>query len=238
MAPAPLDNGLETYEAMNEPETTPFSFASSFVSAKLAEQAKLEVLALQALANVCPNTIGDKDIPAAKIKAKAQQAPATVRVLVDEDGNGNKEADDATDVEDDQTDDDKNIAPVVESSTAAARSQSQKKRADYGAFDSWLSRNRDSIAKVTKKAAEALCDDDKTSAALVREFESAKIIESPRDYQIELFEKAKQKNIIAVLDTGASQSLVTVSQPAAPPPPPGFLLSLIQNPYNIYMLTP
>lgn len=81
-------------------------------------------------------------------------------------------------------------------------SSSQKKRADYDAFDSWLTQNRDDINKITKDAAATLSDEEKTSAALVRDFESTKIIESPRDYQVELFEKAKQKNIIAVLDTG------------------------------------
>ena len=32
--------------------------------------------------------------------------------------------------------------------------------------------------------------------------ESNVIISDPREYQVELFEKAKQQNIIAVLDTG------------------------------------
>ncbi len=37
---------------------------------------------------------------------------------------------------------------------------------------------------------------------LVNESENREIISSPREYQVELFEKAKEKNIIAVLDTG------------------------------------
>ena len=44
--------------------------------------------------------------------------------------------------------------------------------------------------------------DDQSVTSLVRQAESQKIINSPREYQVELFEKAKQKNIIAVLDTG------------------------------------
>ncbi|KAI1416765.1 hypothetical protein F5Y13DRAFT_204144 [Hypoxylon sp. FL1857] len=43
---------------------------------------------------------------------------------------------------------------------------------------------------------------------LVREAESEKIISSPREYQTELFERAKQKNIIAVLDTGTGKTLI------------------------------
>lgn len=45
-------------------------------------------------------------------------------------------------------------------------------------------------------------DEDKSTNLLVREAESERIISSPREYQTELFERAKQKNIIAVLDTG------------------------------------
>jgi endoribonuclease Dicer len=42
--------------------------------------------------------------------------------------------------------------------------------------------------------------------ALVRQAESQRIIASPRDYQQELFEKAKERNIIAVMDTGKELS--------------------------------
>lgn len=48
---------------------------------------------------------------------------------------------------------------------------------------------------------------EKSMHLLVREAESDKIISSPREYQVEIFERAKQKNIIAVLDTGTPTSL-------------------------------
>ncbi|KAI1134348.1 hypothetical protein F5Y05DRAFT_398412 [Hypoxylon sp. FL0543] len=54
----------------------------------------------------------------------------------------------------------------------------------------------------------ALKDEEKSMYALVREAESEKIILSPREYQTELFERAKQKNIIAVLDTGTGKTLI------------------------------
>ena len=38
--------------------------------------------------------------------------------------------------------------------------------------------------------------------SLTAKQESQVIITDPREYQVELFEKAKQQNIIAVLDTG------------------------------------
>ncbi|CAK7231798.1 Dicer-like protein 1 [Sporothrix curviconia] len=204
MAPAPLGDGFAADEAMNGPEPGPFSFASNFVSAQLARQAMLEETAPKALVDVCPNIIGSEDTAVAKVRARAPGA---------EDEAGHQETDgatdDATDAEDDVTDDDE-VTPVAEPVAAPPRDPSQKKRADYDAFDSWLTKNRDNITKATRKVAIALCDEDKTSAALVREFESARIIESPRDYQIELFEKAKQKNIIAVLDTGSGKTLIAV----------------------------
>ncbi|CAK7207002.1 Dicer-like protein 1 [Sporothrix eucalyptigena] len=206
MAPPPLGDAFEAYEASNEKSTSHFSFASTFVSSQLA------LAAPKPLVNVCPNIIGSEDKSTTKVKALEQVHHSVLvyrdtRVTANDRDTGDEEADDATDAEDDVTDDDE-VIPVVVSPGVQALNHSQKKRADYDAFDSWLTKNRDNITKATKKATEALCDEDKTSAALVREFESAKIIESPRDYQIELFEKAKQKNIIAVLDTGSGKTLI------------------------------
>lgn len=45
---------------------------------------------------------------------------------------------------------------------------------------------------------------------LVHQSENRQIISSPREYQIELFEKAKEKNVIAVLDTGSGKTLIAV----------------------------
>lgn len=45
---------------------------------------------------------------------------------------------------------------------------------------------------------------------LVNQSENRQIISSPREYQLELFEKAKEKNIIAVLDTGSGKTLIAV----------------------------
>ncbi|KAI1762058.1 hypothetical protein GGR53DRAFT_502835 [Hypoxylon sp. FL1150] len=51
-------------------------------------------------------------------------------------------------------------------------------------------------------------DQDKSMHLLVQEAESERIISSPREYQTELFEMAKEKNIIAVLDTGTGKTLI------------------------------
>ncbi|KAI1081615.1 hypothetical protein F5B20DRAFT_588229 [Whalleya microplaca] len=51
-------------------------------------------------------------------------------------------------------------------------------------------------------------DKDRSTAWLVRKAEEEKIISSPREYQTELFERAKSKNVIAVLDTGTGKTLI------------------------------
>ncbi|KAG9246055.1 dicer-like protein [Calycina marina] len=45
---------------------------------------------------------------------------------------------------------------------------------------------------------------------LVNQSESHRIISSPRAYQTELFDLAKEKNVIAVLDTGSGKTLIAV----------------------------
>jgi len=113
------------------------------------------------------------------------------------------EADDATERSDpgeNDGDEDDGGGRLTQNPPPEPRQPSQRKRADYAAFNNWLDKNRD---RITKAAPVASADpDDQSTACLFRTFEADKIIESPRDYQIELFERAKQKNIIAVLDTG------------------------------------
>lgn len=60
------------------------------------------------------------------------------------------------------------------------------------------------MTKEEVRAAVASADDDQLSIRnLMSKQESTVIITDPREYQVELFEKAKKENIIAVLDTGS-----------------------------------
>jgi hypothetical protein len=79
------------------------------------------------------------------------------------------------------------------------RKITEKKRADAAAFAVELEKD---FKRFTDHDNTPLGDQEKSLTWLVRDFESEKIIASPRDYQIELFEKAKLQNTIAVLDTG------------------------------------
>lgn len=69
-----------------------------------------------------------------------------------------------------------------------------------------LNRLEKRTAKVTKDEVQAVienADEEKLSIrSLMAKQESTVIITDPREYQLELFEKAKKQNIIAVLDTG------------------------------------
>lgn len=53
-----------------------------------------------------------------------------------------------------------------------------------------------------KVAIQSAADEELSIRSLMSKHESAVIITDPREYQTELFEKAKQQNTIAVLDTG------------------------------------
>ena len=80
------------------------------------------------------------------------------------------------------------------------RKISERKRRLNAVADSYL---EDKIRKDIKKGRKSNVNNDEQSARwLVNESENRHIISSPREYQVELFELAKRKNVIAVLDTG------------------------------------
>jgi hypothetical protein len=81
------------------------------------------------------------------------------------------------------------------------RNPSERKRAQNASFDSWF---EDYSRREANKPAIVNDNDSENQSvkALLRQSEGQAIISSPREYQIELFERAKEQNIIAVLDTG------------------------------------
>ncbi|KAJ5654049.1 hypothetical protein N7490_001052 [Penicillium lividum] len=88
---------------------------------------------------------------------------------------------------------------------------SQGRRTQNIQFEALLSRRaREDTIKQTKKAIRDKPDDELTIASLVAKKGFGAHNLDPRAYQIELFERAKTRNIIAVLDTGSGKTLIAV----------------------------
>ncbi|KAF2838659.1 hypothetical protein M501DRAFT_1031732 [Patellaria atrata CBS 101060] len=93
----------------------------------------------------------------------------------------------------------------------AAHTTKEKKREQNTIFKSWVTKKVD--ASFTKEINDAMktTDDEVLSIrGLLAKQEGTNIIKDPREYQMELFERAKQENIIAVLDTGSGKTLIAV----------------------------
>lgn len=112
------------------------------------------------------------------------------------DNNPDDEMDDDSDYDDDKSPD--------TATDSLPMTMSQKRRADVAAFDQWIENNQGQLSEASRNRPAR--GDKRLVHVLVggiaRDLDKQRIITSPRDYQIELFEKAKQQNTIAVLDTG------------------------------------
>lgn len=92
----------------------------------------------------------------------------------------------------DDDDDSQHVEPVDSGVSAT-----DQRLAEDIAFTQWLE------ARQTKATAHTSSSDRVSSSSCELEVtESRRIIASPREYQVELFEKAKGQNTIVVLDTG------------------------------------
>ncbi|ORY62880.1 RNase3 domain-containing protein [Pseudomassariella vexata] len=89
---------------------------------------------------------------------------------------------------------------------AKPRKVTERRRADISHFHQWardeqLRRNRSALSAATSGSRSASWLDTVNTA-------HNRIIDSPREYQVELLERAKEKNIIAVLATGSGKTLI------------------------------
>jgi endoribonuclease Dicer len=84
--------------------------------------------------------------------------------------------------------------------TPRPRKISAKKLADKISFRGHLESHPEIL---TKASSDETADGyHRTTAWLAKDHGAKTIIHNPRDYQMELLERAKQENVIAVLDTG------------------------------------
>ncbi|KAF2083173.1 dicer-like protein 1 [Saccharata proteae CBS 121410] len=94
-----------------------------------------------------------------------------------------------------------------------AKDAAEKRREQNALFKSWASKKAATVTKdeinEVKKAIQSADNEELSIRALLAKQESNKIGD-PRDYQLELFERAKTENVIAVLDTGSGKTLIAV----------------------------
>ncbi|TVY25861.1 Dicer-like protein [Lachnellula hyalina] len=111
--------------------------------------------------------------------------------------------DDEAPAEDPDDDEDEDDQPKGRS-----RKITERKRRQNAIADSYL---RDALQDPVKNHKLLPQDEaNQSTRYIVHQAESQRIISTPREYQIELFERAKEKNIIAVLDTGSGKTLIAV----------------------------
>jgi len=101
---------------------------------------------------------------------------------------------------------------VDEVTSTAASSQIEQRRIQKEIFDSWIisTAGQNALSKVKEPKTGDLAGEEQSMYSLMANQQDSQIIRNPRDYQIELFERAKRENTIAVLDTGSGKTLISV----------------------------
>lgn len=96
-----------------------------------------------------------------------------------------------------------------------ASNMREMRRAQKATFEKWLTSDSGKQALTAKpKTADgkdiSTVEDEHLSIQSLMNKQGDNIIKNPREYQRELFERAKQQNTIAVLDTGSGKTLIAV----------------------------
>ena len=86
----------------------------------------------------------------------------------------------------------------------------EQRRQQNAIFESYLVEKSKAITKEDNKAELKRYKDEELSVESILASAESATIKDPREYQVELFEKSKKENIIAVLDTGSGKTLIAV----------------------------
>ncbi|KAM0346655.1 hypothetical protein ACHAPU_005367 [Fusarium lateritium] len=87
------------------------------------------------------------------------------------------------------------------------RKITEKKLRDHAVLQEWIEKSQREAAMNAVTSSEP---DKQSLAQLIHISESRRIIATPREYQLELFERAKEKNTLVVLPTGSGKTLISV----------------------------
>ena len=112
-------------------------------------------------------------------------------------------ADDSDTVDDSDTDDDEHVADVP----GPLLTSSQRKQAQNAVFEDYV-REKDESQLQKRLQREEISIHSVDDINLLAPANGRRIIDRVRDYQSELFARAKAGNIIAVLDTGSGKTLI------------------------------
>ncbi|KXT03338.1 hypothetical protein AC578_3962 [Pseudocercospora eumusae] len=106
--------------------------------------------------------------------------------------------------------DDDDVVPTA----AGPINWKEKRRAQKAIFDTWITSSAGQEALKPKdrlgKPKSDVDEEQSVHSLLAQQQRDTQIVKNPREYQIELFERAKQQNTIAVLDTGSGKTLIAV----------------------------
>ncbi|KAL8832795.1 MAG: hypothetical protein Q9170_004740 [Blastenia crenularia] len=101
-----------------------------------------------------------------------------------------------------------------EDKTVKELGPSERKREYKQKFDKWARQHAKIITDQEIRLRKPTANDENLSIREILHKGQTRIITDPREYQLELFERAKQQNIIAVLDTGVSKHPLAVDSVA------------------------
>lgn len=101
--------------------------------------------------------------------------------------------------------------PEFEEGGPTPKTQATERKREYKRkFDKWAQQHAKIITDEEIRLRKPAAADESLSIHELMRKDQQNIITDPREYQLELFERAKKQNIIAVLDTGSGKTLIAV----------------------------
>ncbi|KAI4118772.1 MAG: hypothetical protein LQ345_001232 [Seirophora villosa] len=101
--------------------------------------------------------------------------------------------------------------PEFEEGMSTQKVHASKRKQEYKQkFDRWARQHAKIITDEEIRLRKPAPADESLSIRELMRKDQRNIITDPREYQLELFERAKKQNIIAVLDTGSGKTLIAV----------------------------